>query len=161
MVKARSPCWSGCYRATYLALNLVVVVISIAQLVAHPGLFLDWSRLLVSRYPDPLFLVAVALLVFPKLALGLSGFETGAAVMPLIQGDEGDTEEQPDGRIRGARKLLTTAALIMSAFLLATSVVTTLLIPPDAFRSDGPANGRALAFLAHDQLGNGFGPCTT
>jgi hypothetical protein len=143
--------------ATYLALNLVVVVISIAQLVAHPGLFLDWSRLLVSRYPDPLLMVAVALLVFPKLALGLSGFETGVAVMPLIQGDEGDTEERPDGRIRGARKLLTTAALIMSAFLLATSVVTTLLIPPDAFRSGGPANGRALAFLAHDQLGNGFG----
>ena len=79
----------------------------------------------------------------------------------LIQGDEGDTEEQPDGRIRGARKLLTTAALIMSVFLLATSVVTTLLIPPAAFRSGGPANGRALAFLAHDQLGNGFGPCTT
>jgi hypothetical protein len=83
-VKARSTCWSGCYRATYLALNLVVVVISIAQLVAHPGLFLDWSRLLVSRYPDPLFMVAVALLVSPKLALGLSGFETGVAVMPLI-----------------------------------------------------------------------------
>jgi hypothetical protein len=27
---------------------------------------------------------------------------------------------------------------------------------PDAFRSGGPANGRALAFLAHQQLGNGF-----
>jgi hypothetical protein len=127
------------------------------HLSAHPALVLDWSRLLVSRYPDPLLMVAVALLVFPRLALGLSGFETGVAVMPLIEGDDGDTEEQPAGRIRDARKLLTTAAVIMSVFLLATSVVTTLLIPPDAFRSGGPANGRALAFLAHQQLGDGFG----
>ena len=60
---------------------------------------------------------AVALLVFPKLALGLSGFETGVAVMPLVQGDPGDTPENPRGRIRNTRKLLTTAALIMSGFL--------------------------------------------
>jgi hypothetical protein len=77
--------------------------------------------------------------------------------MPFIEGDEGDTEERPVGRIRDARKLLTTAAVIMSGFLLSTSVVTTLLIPSDAFRAGGPANGRALAFLAHRQLGNGFG----
>ena len=32
-----------------------------------------------------------------------------------------------------------------------------MLIPPDAFRSGGPANGRALAYLAHAQLGDGFG----
>jgi hypothetical protein len=102
-------------------------------------------------------MVVVALLVFPKLALGLSGFETGVAVMPLIKGDETDTEQRPEGRIRDTRKLLTAAAVIMSAFLLATSVATTLLIPPDAFRSGGPANGRALAYLAHAQLGNGFG----
>jgi hypothetical protein len=143
--------------AVYLALNLVVVVVSVAQLCTHPGLVFDWSRLLVSQHPDPLLMVVVALLVFPKLALGLSGFETGVAVMPLIKGDETDTEQRPVGRIRGARKLLTTAAVIMSTFLLATSVITTLLIPPDAFRSGGPANGRALAYLAHQQLGNGFG----
>ena len=103
----------------YLALNLVVVMVSVEQLFIHPGLVFDWSRLLVSQHPDPLLMVAVALLVFPKLALGLSGFETGVSVMPLIQGDETDTEERPEGRIRDTRKLLTTAAVVRSAFLLA------------------------------------------
>ena len=100
--------------ATYLALNLVVVVVSAEQLLTHSELVTDWSRLLTSKYPDPLLMVVVALLVFPKLALGLSGFETGVAVMPLVQGDETDSEDRPAGRILDTRKLLTTAAVIMS-----------------------------------------------
>src|SRR5205085_4945261 len=54
-------------------------------------------------------------------------------------------------------KLLTTAALIMSLFLLTSSVVTTLLIPQAEFAEGGRASGRALAFLAHRYLGDGFG----
>jgi hypothetical protein len=50
-------------------------------------------------------------LVFPALALGLSGFETGVVVMPLVKGDANDTVAEPTGRIRHAKKLLTTAAL--------------------------------------------------
>ena len=53
----------------------------------------------------------VAPLVFPKLALGLSGFETGVAVMPHVQGDRADTEDDPAGRIRDTKRLLTTAAV--------------------------------------------------
>ena len=102
-------------------------------------------------------MVGVALLVFPKLALGLSGFETGVAVMPHVQGDPDDTEERPTGRIRDTKKLLTTAALIMSVFLIATSFITTLLIPEKEFKTGGQANGRALAYLAHEYLGNAFG----
>ena len=45
----------------------------------------------------------------------------------------------------------------MSVFLLATSLITTLLIPAPLFQAGGEANGRALAYLAHKYLGNGFG----
>ena len=98
-----------------------------------------------------------ALLLFPKLALGLSGFETGVVVMPLVKGDPGDTHANPAGRIRNTHKLLTTAALIMSVLLILSSLMTTMLIPHAQFEEGGEANGRALAFLAHDLLGNGFG----
>ena len=66
-------------------------------------------------------MAAMAIILFPKLALGLSGFETGVAVMPLVRGDATDTEEQPAGRIRNTKKLLTTAALIMSVLLMAST----------------------------------------
>jgi hypothetical protein len=77
--------------------------------------------------------------------------------MPHIEGDPADTEERPLGRIRGAKKLLTTAALIMSVFLVTSSIVTTLLIPEREFEAGGAANGRALAYLAHEYLGSSFG----
>jgi hypothetical protein len=44
-----------------------------------------WRTLLAVK-GDISLLIAGAVLVFPKLALGLSGFETGVSVMPLIEG---------------------------------------------------------------------------
>lgn len=77
--------------------------------------------------------------------------------MPHVQGDATDTDEKPTGRIRDTKKLLTTAAVIMSVFLIFTSFITTLLIPEQEFKSGGQANGRALAYLAHEYLGGAFG----
>jgi hypothetical protein len=143
--------------AVYLSLNVVVVVVGLWHVVTAHGLVAHWGAALVAEHGNPLAMIGVALLVFPKLALGLSGFETGVAVMPHVEGDPSDTEERPVGRIRGAKRLLTTAALIMSVFLITTSFITTLLIPPAQFQPGGQANGRALAYLAHIYLGNGFG----
>src|SRR6185312_7756620 len=106
---------------------------------------------LLLRHGNPWAMIGISIILFPKLALGLSGFETGVAVMPLIHGDG------LAGRIRNTRRLLFTSAAIMSFFLIATSVVTTLLIPPEKFLEGGEANGRALAYLAHKYLGNGIG----
>jgi hypothetical protein len=141
----------------YLGLNCVVIGWGLLQILQHPHLVPQWKQALYASQGSTLGMLAMALLLFPKLALGLSGFETGVAVMPLIQGDPTDTEHNPAGRIRGAKKLLTTAALIMSVLLMGSSFVSTLLIPAEAFAENGPANGRALAFLAHEHLGEIFG----
>ncbi|WP_407646687.1 APC family permease [Glutamicibacter uratoxydans] len=142
---------------TFLSLNLIVIAVSLADIAQHPVSISSWMESLFTAHGDPLMMLLVCLIVFPKLALGLSGFETGVAVMPQISAKPGDTEENPAGRIRGARKLLTTAALIMSSFLVLSSVVTTVLIPAPEFQEGGSANGRALSWLAHRLLGDGFG----
>jgi hypothetical protein len=141
----------------YIGLNLVVITTSFVEIAHDPEVLAEWRRLLRLEFPNPALMFGAALLVFPRLALGLSGFETGVVVMPLVKGDPGDTPEHPDGRIRNTRKLLTTAALIMSVLLLCSSAITTLLIPAEQFQPGGEAAGRALAYLAHEHLGDLFG----
>ncbi len=141
----------------YLGLNLVVVVVGIQQILQQPIVLTNWQHEIFTSHGNPLMMVAASALLFPKLALGLSGFETGVAVMPLVTGNPGETEANPVGRIKNTYKLLTSAALIMSFFLLATSLITTVLIPAADFKAGGPANGRALAYFSHKYLGDGFG----
>ncbi|MFJ6571064.1 amino acid transporter [Streptomyces sp. NPDC091292] len=143
--------------AIYLTLNVVVLAASAWQILTKPVQITDWTQALSASHSSPLAMIGVALLVFPKLALGMSGFETGVAVMPQVRGGAADTYEKPVGRIRDTRKLLTTAALIMSCFLLLSSLATTILIPQSEFKAGGPANGRALAYIAHEYLGQAFG----
>ncbi len=171
----------------YLLLNLVVVGFGFYEIATHPDLFLNWENAIfthrtVSGNFDThgiFWIVGISLLVFPKLALGLSGFETGVAVMPLIKSPN---------RILNTRKLLITAALIMSFMLISSSFVTSIIIPETEFcpvvtcgfnslddnvpqyclcsqaeidnkvtKEAGKANGRALAYLAHQFLGDLFG----
>jgi hypothetical protein len=143
--------------AVYILLSLVVVGEGFYRIAQAPEVLANWRQALFMQHSSVLAMVGAALLIFPKLALGLSGFETGVVVMPLVQGDPTDTPEAPAGRIRNTRKLLTAAALIMSVMLISSSLVTTLLIPAQEFQEGGEANGRALAFLAHHDLGEIFG----
>src|SRR6478672_2670629 len=141
----------------YLVLNAMVIGWAILEILHHPEYFPRWRNALGAQYVNPWMMLAVAALLFPRLALGLSGFETGVAVMPLVKGDPGDTEAHPYGRIANTKKLLRTAALLMTVFLMGSSFATTLLIPPEAFQTGGAASGRALAYLAHQHLGEVFG----
>jgi hypothetical protein len=140
----------------FLLLNAVVVVTGLVHSVGEPVVVGRWLDTLLSL-GGPGRIALTALLAFPLLVLGLSGFETGVAMMPLVRAEGRDEREQLRNRIANTRKLLTTAALIMSAYLVTTSFITTVLIPPEEFRPGGQANGRALAYLAHRLLGEGFG----
>lgn len=167
--------------AIYLVLNLVVIGVGIYEIVLNPEVLANWKTALFTHKTagggvearGVVMVVALSVLVFPKLALGLSGFETGVAVMPLVQSPN---------RIANTRKLLATAALIMSFMLICSSFVTSVLIPPKEFcpqiacdspdqlddlpefcacgGEKGKANGRALAYIAHEQFGELFGPLT-
>ncbi len=136
---------------TYLALNAVVAVHALVVVVHHPDLLPQWRRAIFTQHGSWWGILGICLLLFPRLALGLSGFETGVAVMPLISG------VTVADRVHNTRKLLTSAAVIMSVFLIVTSFVTTLLVPAAAFQRGGVANGRAMAYLAHQFYGSVFG----
>jgi len=141
----------------YLLGNIVVVAAGFYEIATQPQVLADWRSALFRQHGSALGMIGVSLLVFPRLALGLSGFETGVSMMPLVRGDADDDPERPEGRIRNTRKMLFTAALIMCFYLMTTSIVTTLLIPQSEFGPEGEAQGRALAYVAHEQLGNAFG----
>jgi hypothetical protein len=141
----------------YLLLNFVVVAVGLYESVTHPQHVINWQSVLLANYGNPLTMIAASLLVFPQLALGLSGFETGVSMMPLVRSNDEDTQGHIAGRIHNTRKMLTAAALIMSTLLITTSFVTAVLIRPEEFEAGGEANGRALAYLAHGYLGDAFG----
>jgi hypothetical protein len=143
--------------AVFLVLNAIIIGAGIAEVLATPGAFTTWTDALGSSGGGPGGIVGPALMAFPLLVLGLSGFETGVSMMPLVASGGATAEEKLASRVKNTRKLLTTAALIMSVYLLGSSFVTTVLIPAGEFQAGGGANGRALAYLAHELLGNGFG----
>jgi hypothetical protein len=141
----------------YLAVNVIVIGWELIQLIEHPGAIGDWERNLFAMQGNPFMMILLTFLLFPKLALGLSGFETGVAVMPLVKGQGATEREVLESRIANTRKLLTAAAGIMSVLLVGSAIVTTTMIPAADLREGGSADGRALAYLAHRDLGDKFG----
>ncbi len=141
----------------YLTLSTIIILYAFYHLIFDWTLVNNWWHNLFVLHGSIWQMLGISCLLFPKLALGLSGFETGVAVMPLVRGKPSDKEEFPEARILNTKKLLNTAALIMSVFLLSSSFITCLLIPEKEFLSTGAANGRAIAYLAHQYLGDYFG----
>jgi hypothetical protein len=148
--------------AVYLTLNAMVIGSGLFYVLNHPDMLMAWYADVTSgnwhleKPPlaghDWLTIVAICLLLFPKLALGLSGFETGVLHVHLVKGRTGNEGAAP-GRVRNTRKLLVLAAVIMSIYLLGSALVTSTgrLIDPADLQADGKAANRALAHLAHNE----------
>ncbi len=141
----------------FLLLNAVIIGAGIAELVNDHSALSRWTDALAAGGGGVTDVIGPAILAFPLLVLGLSGFETGVSMMPLVAAEGGNAEERLRSRLRNTRKLLTAAAALMSVYLIATSLVTTVLIPAEEYEEGGKANGRALAYLAHEHLGATFG----
>jgi hypothetical protein len=142
--------------SVFLLLNAIVVAVGLVHAFTDPGVFHGWVHTLGAEGGIG-SLAGTSILAFPLLVLGLSGFETGVSMMPLIEAEGDSDEDRLQHRVANTRKLLTLAAVVMSCYLLTTTFVTTLLIPPSQFKANGAANGRALAYLAHQYLGSAFG----
>lgn len=168
--------------AVFLVLSTITIGRGLYEIVSvQPEVFVNWQAM-VWRHPDvsgsALWLVAASIWFFPKLALGLSGFETGVVVMPLIKSDHvlpdssrslihattfAETEVTADqaqylsSRIANGKKLLSGAAIIMSFMLIGSSIVISMLIPPEQFQPGGEANGRAISYISHKLMGDVFG----
>jgi hypothetical protein len=143
--------------AIFLGLNAVIVAAGFSEIVSNPALLASWESAVTANGTGFLDIAGPAFLAFPLLVLGLSGFETGVSMMPLVATTGPSPAKRLANRVKNTRHLLTTAALIMSVYLVATSFITTVLIPPAEFAEGGEANGRALAYLAHQLLGEVFG----
>jgi hypothetical protein len=163
----------------FLSLSFIVISAGLFYLFTHPALLQHWIGEITSgRYhlehaplagSGPWVAAGISLIVFPKLALGLSGFETGVLQIHMVRGTEKDPGDET-ARIANTKKLLLVAALIMSVLLIGSSLVTgtDTLIPADELRLEpvkGKAMDRALAYLAHGEsphpicplFGNAFG----
>jgi hypothetical protein len=151
--------WAGPVVGLYLLLNAVVVGVGLHWLWEHPERLEQWLQQVEQGNwamdkpfwagPNWISVALLCLLLLPQLSLGLSGFEMSMILMPQVRGRADDSAAHPRGRIRNTRKVLLTAALVMSVYLLGSVLVTTVLIPESALLGQGQAVNRALAYLAH------------
>src|SRR5687767_499957 len=86
--------------AVYLLLNVILIGHELWLVLTQPAPFEGWYSVARAQHGGFVSMAVIAVLLFPRLALGLSGFETGVAVMPLVRGDPDDTARNPRGRIR-------------------------------------------------------------
>ncbi|WP_240509143.1 hypothetical protein [Streptomyces agglomeratus] len=126
--------------AVFLVLNAVVIAVGLVHVFTTPGAWSAWTDALIDSG------AASAISWVPLCWRSAAGAGTlrvrdGVSMMPLVAADGETPEQRLRSRIRNTRRLLTTAALIMSVYLLAASFVTTVLIRT---RSSSPA-GRPTA----------------
>jgi hypothetical protein len=151
--------WAVPVVVLYLALNAVVLGAGLNYLKENPERLETWWQQVEQgdwaidkpfwAGPNWVSIAILCLVLLPQLSLGLSGFEMSLILMPQVRSKHGDAATERRSRVRNTRKVLLAAAVIMSVYLLASALVTAVLIPPEAFSAQGRATNRALAYLAH------------
>jgi hypothetical protein len=148
----------------YVLVNLIVIGSGLIYIHQHPHLVSTWEETLRPEIGDfrseagnvIRFALLFALLAFPSMAIGLSGFELSMASAPLVNGSPSDNPNHPRSRIRKTRLLMVLAALIMCVLVLSSVFVVTLLVPREAILQGEVVQHRSLAYLAHgEQLADG------
>ncbi len=163
----------------FLSLSFLIVGSGLWYLLTHPVLLQNWFSEIASGtyhlHEAPLsghglwVALGISCLIFPKLALGLSGFETGVLLIHLVRGTEANPHDEK-ARVANTRKLMLCAALIMSFFLIGSSLVTgtNTIIPATELSLEtaedgeitfkGKAIDRALAYVAHGESPHPINP---
>ena len=148
----------------YLLLNLIVIASGIHHLVENPEVVRDWWNQIMAGHwgakelgPQSVASISWACLgLFPKLALGLSGFELTMIVMPLIRGRNDDDPRCPRRPHSGYAQ---TARMCRSYWFCSTAFVIVRDYAADS--AAGLRSGRHRAASAHlAYLAHG-GPLTT
>jgi hypothetical protein len=128
--------------AAYLALNAVVVAAGLAQVLGHPERLQSWREALTAGHGRPGGMLEPPCSPSRCWCWGCRASRPAVSMMPLVKVEGGDERERLAARIANTRRLLTVAAAIMSVYLLATTFVTTVLIPRPSSRLAGrPAGG--------------------
>jgi hypothetical protein len=155
----------------YILLNAIVLWSSWSHIQEHPEVVAEWKQNLSGSTGDisgggsrviPMLLL-LALVTFPAMAIGVSGFELTLATAPLIRGSSSDDPHYPARRIFNTRLMMVSAAVIMSVLVLASVYVVTLLLPESALYDfkTGEVRHRSLSYLAHGGLTNTGAPVST
>src|SRR5262249_27396999 len=125
--------------ALYLLVNVLLLGSALHYLLATSegrDLLLSWEenvRPVIGNVREEqrgplLATLKLALLAFPAMAIGLSGFELSMASAPMVRGSATDNPHHPVGRIRRTRFLMLVAGLVMSVLVLSAIFTVTLLV---------------------------------
>lgn len=139
----------------FLILTMIVIGRGLYEIYLNPKVFFAWLHNPVFEVSNVSFMLVI-IIAFPKLALGLSGFETSVSTMPLIKTND-EPDVIPKQRIKDTQKILLSSAVIMSICLITSSVITSIFIKQADVVDGGVAAGRALSYLGHKFFGNVFG----
>ena len=78
----------------FLLLNAILIAVGLRAVFTEPGALSGWIHAVTANDSSIGGILGPAIIAFPLLVLGLSGFETGVSMMPLVAADGHSAEER-------------------------------------------------------------------